>query len=215
MPEIIDGLPTADTPTVALTLGPASNVAVINFNVLTQPANYRLWKPDPGSPGKSSKETLIRTALANTFGAYVNGATGVEFWSAVAGKPATVQAEMVFVNDARVFAGSISSLNFSSGGQIGGGLITGDLDAAGNIVGGTGFDVVYLGTGQYHIDFHPDKVFTAAPYLLYNLTNASAGSADVIACTGKSPSGFSVQTFDGGSNTHKNIAWNFVAGVIA
>lgn len=93
------------------------------------------------------------------------GVTGVRFRNAVASSVAVVSALI------RHKAQPHLALSFPA--LATGGMITGSVDAAGNIVAGTGFTVVHNGAGDFSINF--TTPFAAAPAVVFHPLQTLAG----------------------------------------
>lgn len=120
MPEFL-GMPTPvqteDDYTQALTLGPAINVRQIGFSLYgSNGAIAQFWKLAPQDDTKPVLEPYERNYPAGSAGVIVSNVAGVRFRSAVAGKPATLVAEMAFLTDPVITPGQLSIANVNNDG---------------------------------------------------------------------------------------------------
>jgi microcystin-dependent protein len=140
MPEFINNVATQDNYVPALTLGPAADVALINFSVLSNPVLVQFWVAQPGQTGKFILEEFERLYVDGSFGVQALGVYGVRFRSSIVGTPARIVAELAFKNDPKVSGGSLSSATVNSSGQlVSAGVPSGTILAFAGAAAPTGF----------------------------------------------------------------------------
>jgi hypothetical protein len=103
VPELLGqgaGAQTSDNYSTAATLGPATGVRQLFFQVLDADAVVRYWKVQPGNPNAGPVlELLERTITQGSLVTVPANVAGAEFRSAVPGSPATILGELDFETD--------------------------------------------------------------------------------------------------------------------
>lgn len=188
----------------AATLGPVPNTTALTFTVANNSAIAQV--AGKGIPQEDwGPEVLIPPVT----GAQVLNANGIRFRNAVAGNIARVVAELSQPFDPVILGGTpFTGILASTGGVNAGGVLTGMVDGAGNITGGTGFSVVHTATGVYTVTF--TTAFANPPTVIPTVNDWTAALSYVAQPTNITSTGFTLHVSTGGG-TLQDHPFNFIA----